>query len=745
MSACAACGAGDQLEGARFCHVCGAAQTPACTSCGATLARGARFCSSCGTPQAADAAQGPGIQRPPVPVSERKLTSVLSGDLAGFTTISAQRDQEETRELLTRYFDEARRIIDRYGGTVEKFIGDAVMAVWGVPVAHDDDAERAVRAGLELTRMTSDLGEDLGLGALAMRVGIVTGEVAVTLGAQGQGMVAGDAVNTASRVQSTAGPGEVWVDETTRLLTTAAITYVDAGSHILKGKADPVPLWSVRAVVAAVGGIQRADGLEAPYVGMDRELRLVKELFHATHEAARPSLLIVDGEAGVGKSRLGWEFTKYVDGLTVRTRWHQGKCVAYGEGAAYFALAEAVRGRLGQVELDEDANLAERIEAGLLRYVPDAGEREWLAPRLDALLGAGSVGTFAREDLFSAWVTFLERAGEGNPVVLLIDDAQHADEGLLAFLDYLLSAASFACFVALFTRPGLIEEHPDLATNRRSTVIHIASLEPADMSRMISGLVAGLPDTVLNALVERAEGIPLYAVETVRSLIDHDLVQPRGGQYVLADASALDLEALTAPASLQALVAARLDRLSPAQRRVVNDAALFGTTFSRDAIAVLVPDQAELDALLDSLVRLQILSRETSRLSSEFGKFKFVQSVVRQVAYSTLSRHDRKAGHLAVAHHFESSAETDLDAIIAQHYIGAVEAVPGAADIPDLERLAVDSLRRAAQRATALGLPEEAVFHLERALAHEQESGARARIQLELSRAFKHMGRYEES
>src|SRR5262249_39701427 len=155
---------------------------------------------------------------------------------------------------------------------------------------------------------------------------------------------------------------------------------------------------------------------------------------------------------------------------------------------------EAVRGRLGQVELDEDASLAERIEAGLLHYVPDASEREWLSPRLGALLGAGSGGTFAREDLFSAWGTFLEPVGDGEPVVLLIDDAQHADEGLLAFLDHLLSTASFACFVALLTRPGLIEEHPDLATNRRSTVIHIASLDPADMSRMISGLVAGLPD-----------------------------------------------------------------------------------------------------------------------------------------------------------------------------------------------------------------------------------------------------------
>jgi len=744
LATCATCGAGDLVEGARFCHVCGTAQASVCSSCGAALVPGARFCSTCGTSQPGGAGQA-AVAPPAAPVSERKVTSVLFADLVGFTSISEHRDHEEIRELLTRYFDEARRIIGRYGGTVEKFIGDAVMAVWGVPVAHEDDAERAVRAGLELTRMVTDLGEDVGLTGVALRVGIVTGEVAVTIGAQGQGMVAGDAVNTASRVQSAAEPGGVWVDETTRVLTTAAITYQDVGSHTLKGKVDPVPLWSVRAVVAAVGGHQRADGLEAPYVGMDRELRLMKELFHATHEAGRPSLLIVDGEAGLGKTRLGWEFFKYVDGLTQKTVWHQGKCAAYGEGAAYLALAEAVRGRLGQVELDDDADLGERIDAGLLRYVPDEAEREWLAPRLGALLGTGSVGTFVREDLFAAWVTFLERAGEGRAVVLLIDDAQHADEGLLAFVEYMLSAASFACFIALLTRPGLIEEHPGLVTNRRSTVVHISSLDASDMARLISGLVVGLPDDVLASLVDRAEGVPLYAVETVRSLIDRDLVLPRGGQYVLADASVLDLQHLTAPASLQAIVAARLDKLSTAQRRVVNAACLYGSAFSRDDIAALAPDLEDLDDVLETLLRQQILSKETNRLSAEVGKFKFVQTVVRQVAYSTLSRHDRKAGHLAVAQHFEGSPEADVDAIVAQHYIGALEAVPGAADISELQRRSVSFLLRAASRARALGVPREAQGHLERALQHVEASEERAPIQLELARALFNLGRFDES
>ncbi|UMG94231.1 adenylate/guanylate cyclase domain-containing protein [Nocardioides sp. TF02-7] len=471
MRSCASCATGGQPDGARFCYTCGAALTaPTCVACSAELVPGARFCGSCGAAQVGQTSGqvtgrtvGSGGTDLPgaVPVAARRTTSVLFGDLVAFTTYSESRDQEEVRELLSRYFDECRRVIDRYGGTVEKFIGDAVMAVWGVPTAHEDDAERAVRAGLELVGAVEALGEEIGLPELAMRVGIVTGEVAVTLGALDQGMVAGDAVNTAARVQSVARPGQVWVDETTRLLTTSAITYADAGAHALKGKADPVPLWSVRAVVANVGGNQRADGLEAPCTGRDRELRLVKELFHAVEETGRPALLVVDGDAGVGKTRLGWELSKYVDGLTRTVRWHNGRCLAYGEGVAFFALAEAIRGRL-QNEYDGDTDdLGLLLANGLDRFVTDPDERAWLEPRLGFLLGTGVAGTFPREDLFAAWTTFFARVSEpGDPVVLVVDDAQHADDGLIAYLEHLLTAGWFPCFVMLLTRPGLLERHP---------------------------------------------------------------------------------------------------------------------------------------------------------------------------------------------------------------------------------------------------------------------------------------------
>ena len=660
---------------------------------------------------------------------------MLFCDLVGFTTLSESRDHEETRELLTQYFDEARRIIGRYGGTVEKFIGDAVMAVWGVPTAHEDDAERAVRAGLELVTTIGDIGADQGLYGLSGRVGIVTGEVAVTLGAVNQGMVAGDAVNTASRVQSVAVPGQVWVDDTTRLLSSAAISYTDAGVHDLKGKADPVQLWSARAVVAARGGAQRADGLEAPHIGRERELRLVKELFHASEASRRPALLLVDGEAGVGKTRLAWEFEKYIDGLTSTVMWHTGRCLAYGEGVAFWAVAEAVRGRLSADSDDPDEDTEVLLEASLSRHGVSGEEREWMQPRLEVLLGLAT-HHFPKEDLFAAWTAFFERVGDGaNSVVIVIDDAQHAEDGLLEFVEHLITWATVPLLVLMMTRPGLLERRMSLATHRNSTVIHVSGLEDAAMSTLLDGLVSGLPDRTRADLVARAEGMPLYAVETVRSLIDRDLVIPRGGVYVLATSNPLDLESIAAPASLQALVAARLDALSPDQHHVVNVASVLGTTLGRDRIAELCPSVDDVPAVLQQLVHLQILEQQSSRLSSEFGRYAFRQSVVRQIAYATLSMRERKRIHLAVIASYGAVEDlaTDQAAVLATHHLDAISALPGDDDVGTLRRAAIELLLVAARRARSLGLLDESVDHLRTALDQEVDQSSRARIRKELA------------
>ena len=350
---CSACG-GENRAGVRFCVQCGSTLSHTCAACGAAYNEGERFCGECGSPLSAEpvrASQSVATQQlEPARLAERRHVTVLFADLVGFTPLSQQRDAEDVRELLSRYFDTARTIIGRYGGAVEKFIGDAVMAVWGVPTALENDAERAVRAALELVDAVAAFGEEVGAVGLQARAGLMTGEVAVNLGVSGEGMIAGDLVNTASRVQAAAEPGTVYVGDGTRVATEAAIGYEDTGVHGLKGKPDPERLWRAQRVVAAAGGALRPTGLEPPFVGRDRELRLLKEFLHATGEERTARLLSIVGLAGVGKSRLGWEFFKYVDGVTEPIWWHRGRCLAYGEGVAYWALSEMVRMRAGILE-----------------------------------------------------------------------------------------------------------------------------------------------------------------------------------------------------------------------------------------------------------------------------------------------------------------------------------------------------------------------------------------------------------
>jgi class 3 adenylate cyclase/tetratricopeptide (TPR) repeat protein len=723
---CTTCGQ-ELPEVAAFCFACGAKVEPAgCAACGAALVPGAAYCLACGTSVTARTSEVAPSG------SERRLTSILFADLVGYTTIAEGRDTEDVRELLSAYFDTCQTVIGRYGGTVEKFIGDAVMAVWGVPVSHEDDAERAVRAGLELVEQVAGLGDRLGIPELALRVGVVTGEVAATLGATDQGMVAGDPVNTAARVQSMARPGEVWVDAQTRSLTTAAVTYRDKGEHLLKGKAEPVQLYRAGAVVAVVGGLQRVDGLEAPLVGRDREMRLIKELFHAVEESGRPQLVVLDGEAGIGKSRLGWEFEKYIDGLRGTVRWHRGRCLSYGDGVAFWALAEMVRTRIGLLEEDSGAVVLMRLDEVLAEVVPEEPERDWLRPRVASLLGEES-REFTREDLFSAWVRFFERVSGQDPVVLLIDDAEHLDDGLADFLEFLLETGRFPGYVLALARPEMLARRPQLG-GRRSTPIHVGPLSERAMAQLLDGLVGGLPPEVRDQLVTRAEGIPLYAVETVRALIDRDLVVPSEGHYVVAEGAVLDLGAVGAPASLHALVSSRLDALSTEERRVVSDASVLGESFTREGIGILAGDVADLDAVLSSLIRKEIIATDVDRFSAERGQYRFVQTVVRQVAYATLSRKDRRSRHLRVAEHLaaDTARADDLAQVIARHLLDAAAvSAPGSAEVAELSDRAGDLLVLAGERAGGLGAYTDASRLLASALECQSDPRARARTMLQ--------------
>ena len=646
-------------------------------------------------------------------MAERRVCSVLFCDVVGFTPLSEARDPEAVRELLSRYFGVARTVIGRYGGAVEKFIGDAVMAVWGAPTATEGDAERAVRAALDLVSAVGELGAEAGVPELAARAGVVTSEVAVTIGAVNEGMVAGDAVNTAARVQSAAEPGQVLVDGATQRLASSTVGFADAGEHRLKGKAEPQRLWRATRVLSWVGTAQRLDGLEAPLTGRDAELRTVRDLFHAAAERRVPRLVLVSGPAGVGKSRLGWEFEKYADGLAETVWWHRGRCLSYGEGVAFWALAEIVRQRLGIAEEDPVEVAAAKLADGLERFVADPGERAYIEARLGRLLGVTAPGggaiALAREELFAGWRLFFERLAAELPVVLLIEDAQYADSGLLEFLDHLVDwVRDLPVYVLVFARPELDQVRPGFGTGRNRVTLTLDPLDRTSMDQLVDALVPEMPAVARSKITSQAQGVPLFAVETVRALIDRDIVQPVEGVYRLTG----DIGELAVPDSLHALLAARLDVLDPDVRRLVADAAVLGTTFPAEAlIAVSGQDEPSVRAALADLVRREVLTVSADTLSPERGSYQFAQQLLRQVAYDTISRRDRKTRHLKVAAHlrtvFAGDGEEVTD-VIARHYLDALNAIPDDPDIARIRGQAITALIRAAERAERTGAPARA-------------------------------------
>ena len=745
---CPGCGTENEPEG-RFCDACGASLDRPCPSCGSANRTGARFCKSCGTAlgdtspatpssDARGPAVDPGPEAEPVAaVAERRLVSVMFVDLVGFTTLSEGRDPEETRDLLSRYFEIARDVVGRYGGTIEKFIGDAVMAVWGTPTAHEDDAERAVRAALDLVDAVSQLEPDL-----RARAGILTGSTAVTLGARGQGMVAGDLVNTASRLQSVAPPGTVLVDDATERTASKAIVFEPAGDQVLKGRTAPVPAFLALRVVAERGGVNRSATLEAPFVGREGQLRLLKELYHATGVERRARLISVTGLAGVGKSRLAWEFEKYLDGLVEPVRWHHGRSPAYGEGITFWALGEMVRGRATLLETDDEATTRQKIAETVARWVPDESERRWIEPALLALLAVEPAPAGSRESLFAAWRTFFERVGaDGTTVVLVFEDVHWSDPGLLDFIDHILDWSSGVSILILtLARSDLIERRPDWGAGRRNFLaLHLDPLPETSMHGLLTGLVPGLPSPAARAIVRRADGIPLYAIETVRMLVAEGRLVERGGSYEPVG----DLTGLATPETLHALIAARLDGLEPAARSLLQDAAVLGQSFSIQGLAGIAGlETAVLEARLRPLVQREILRQEIDPRSPERGQYAFVQALIREVAYGTLARRDRRDRHLAAARYFEKIGEGEMIGALATHYLAAYGASAPGAEADALARQARISLRAAADRAAGLGSYEQAMSFLAQGLEVTTDIGERASLLELASHAASSAGRH---
>ena len=728
---CPTCGTAN-IPGAKFCVECGTKLAGACPNCGTANVPGAKFCVECGTAltdaTAPVASVTPAATVATPATAERRLVSVLFADLVGSTTLAEDRDPEESRDLLSRYFDIASDLIGRYGGTIEKFIGDAVMAVWGVPTAHEDDAERAVRAALDLVTAVGGM-TDAGQ-ALQLRAAVLTGEAAATIGASGQGMVAGDLVNTASRLQGAAPPGTVLVGESTYRATFGAIGYEEAGEQLLKGKAAPIAAWRAVRVLGMRGGARRRAALEPPFVGRDEELRLVKDLFHATIRERKPRLVTVVGQAGIGKSRLGWEFEKYIDGVTLTAYWHAGRSPSYGEGISFWALAEMIRERAGIAETDDPETARVKLAAIAAEWLTDPEERRWVEPRLAGLLGLEDMPSGQREELFAAWRTFFERIADRDAVILVFKDLHWADAALLEFIEHLLAwSKNHPIYVLAMTRPDLFERHPAWGGSgvRNATTLALEPLTDASMRELLHGLVPGLPESAVTTILGRAEGVPLYAVETVRMLIDRGQLVAEGDGYALAG----PIDRLAVPETLQALVAARIDANTPEDRSLLADASVLGQSFTTAALAgVSGRDEEDLAASLDRLVKRELLIRDDDPRSPERGQHRFVQAVVREIAYETLSKKDRRGKHLAAARHFEALGDDEVAGVLASHYLEALRSTPAG---PEWDALAVQAriaLRAAADRAAALHSWRVALRHLNDAIEIATDPAEEATLHL---------------
>jgi class 3 adenylate cyclase/tetratricopeptide (TPR) repeat protein len=665
--------------------------------------------------------------------------SVLFADLVGFTPFAEERDPEAVRDTLSRYFAVAAEVIERYGGRVEKFIGDAVMALWGAPNAHEDDAERAVRAGLDLVDAVRALAP-----GIEARAGVLTGEAAVTIGARNEGMVAGDLVNTAARLQAIASPGGVLVGETTMRAASAAITFEAAGDHALKGKAEPTPVWRALRVVAQRGGHGRSDLPEPPFVGRDEELRLLKDLLATSGRDRRPRLVSITGPAGIGKSRLAWELEKYIDGITESIYWHRGRSPSYGDGITFWALGEMVRRRAGLAEEDDAATTRAHIAATVREYVPAPEDARWVEPALLTLLGLEPTPPGGRDVLFAAWRIFFERVASRGPTILLFEDLQWADSGLLEFLEYLLEwARGVPLVVVTLARPDLAERRPEWGSGTRHlTRMALEPLSDDAMRELLAGLVPGLPSSAVAAIVARADGIPLYAVETVRALVAEGKLERVAGAY----RPVAELTGLTVPDSLRSLIGSRLDALEPADRSLVADASVLGQTFTLAGLAAVTGEATgRLEAALRLLARRELFDLEADPRSPERGQYRFVQSLIREVAYGTLARRDRRARHLAAARFFETLGDEELAAALATHYVAAHAASDPGAEADAIAIQARLALGAAADRAVSLGGHDQAVAYLRSAVAVTAESGERGALLLRAARSANAAARHADA
>ncbi len=693
-----------------------------CSRCGHENAAAAKFCGECGAALAVvlDATAG----------EERKIVSVLFCDLVGFTGASEGADPEDVRARIGPYYQTVRGELERYGGTVEKFIGDAVMAVFGAPVAHEDDPERAVRAGLRILDAIGELNARDPELNLQVRIGINTGETVVLLKArphEGEAIVAGDVVNTAARIQSSGPVNAVAVSDETFRQTERMFTYEALGPMEAKGKAEPLRVYHAVEPRARIGS-DRVETTTTPFVGREVEKKLLQGLFDRCARDSTVECVTLVGEPGVGKSRLCAELSCYIDEREELVRWRQGRCPPYGEGITFWALGELVKSHTGIFESDPPEIAASKLE----EMLPDVEEREWLKARLLPLIGVGAGESASREESFHAWRRFLEAIAADGPAVIVVEDLHWADPALLDFLSYFAEWAEGVPLLLLCTaRPELFENRESWgAGTRNAHTINLTRLSEQETSELVQGLLEQtVAEEVRETVLERAGGNPLYAEEFARLVADRGLAESG--------------DALAFPESLQALIAARLDTLSADRKSLLQDAAVLGKVFWAGALAAMGEvAEREVEVAVHELSRKELV--RPGRQSSIEGEseLSFWHVLVRDVAYGQIPRALRARKHRAAAAWLETKAGErmgDLADVLAYHHEQALELARAAGDEETAAAALLDARRMfelAGDRAVPLDLSKADHFYRAALTLYGEDDPAQAALLIKAAQAI---------
>jgi class 3 adenylate cyclase/tetratricopeptide (TPR) repeat protein len=638
---------------------------------------------------------------------ERKLVTILFADIVGSTEMGLSHDPEVVRTTLGEAFESASQILRAHGGTVEKFIGDAVMAVFGVPAAHDDDPDRAVRAAFALRdRLTS--ADDVEGPALRVRIGVNTGEAVAGTGDAAQFLVTGPAVNAAARLQQAAAPGEIVVGDLTKRLTTGGVTYGAAREVDAKG-IGRMPAWRADSVVGAVPEQHRGlPGLRAPLIGRDHEMRTLRQAYDGVARSGRPHLVTVYGPAGSGKSRLTTEFFDSIGVDRVRA----GRCLPYGEGITYYAVQLIVRADAGIGIVDpRDVAIEKLRRAAREAFGDDVEDADAAARRVSVLAGIERADEALpevrpdqlREELAFGLRRYLERRAGSSPLVLVFEDVHWAEPGLLDLIADLAEWSRAPLLVLCLARPDFRELRPTWGSGAaNATAITLSPLSSDDTRRLITALLAvdDLPEQVRSDVVTRAEGNPLYVEEFLRMLMESGRIEKRDGRWI-ANASIATVEV---PPTLQGLIAARLDRVAPEVKALLQRASLAGRLFSTDALTALGNGDAPDAGLLRDAIRRDLLVEADERALGSGRVFRFKHVLIRDVAYSTVPKAERSRLHDRYGRWLETSLgdrRHEIADIVAFHaeqaFLLARELRASAA--ADLGRRALDLLLEAARSA----------------------------------------------